>query len=146
LSFNPPIYNRNENDRIRSIQVDHLLISPAGIFVIETKNWSEESINNLSLRSPIAQIKRASFAIFSIANGTRSGRGLVVHHWGAKHIPVRNVVVLMNHKPFGEFQHAKVLRLNELLRYIENFPPIFTRSETERIANDLLRLAGIRQN
>ncbi|WP_416224139.1 nuclease-related domain-containing protein [Thiohalophilus sp.] len=38
MEFNPPIYNKRENDRIFSIQIDHLLISKSGIFLLETKN------------------------------------------------------------------------------------------------------------
>ena len=37
LKFNPPIYNKRENDRIYSIQIDHLLVCPSGIFILETK-------------------------------------------------------------------------------------------------------------
>ena len=37
LNFNPPIFNKRENDRIYSIQIDHLLCQ-AGVFVLETKN------------------------------------------------------------------------------------------------------------
>ncbi len=37
LKFNPPIYNRNTNDKIFSIQIDHLLISKSGIYILETK-------------------------------------------------------------------------------------------------------------
>lgn len=83
LSFNPPIFNKRENDRIYSIQIDHLLICQAGIFIIETKNWSEQSIENLDLRSPVEQIKRASFALFVFLNSD-SNQGLVSHHWGSK--------------------------------------------------------------
>lgn len=37
LSFSRPIFYRKHNQRIYSIQIDHLLISKAGIFIIETK-------------------------------------------------------------------------------------------------------------
>jgi hypothetical protein len=39
--FHPPIYNRQQNDYIKSVQIDHILLSPSGIFLIETKNWSQ---------------------------------------------------------------------------------------------------------
>ena len=32
--------DKTEKDRIFSIQIDHLLLSNSGIFIIETKNWS----------------------------------------------------------------------------------------------------------
>ncbi|RZK14773.1 MAG: NERD domain-containing protein, partial [Flavobacterium sp.] len=83
-SFQPPIYYRQGNEHIKTIQIDHLLISPAGVFLIETKNWSEKSLNSVNLRSPIEQIKRASFALFKIlsAGGLSSTLVLNEHHWG----------------------------------------------------------------
>lgn len=41
VSFFPAIYNRQDNDYIKSVQIDHILVGPSGIFLIETKNWSE---------------------------------------------------------------------------------------------------------
>ncbi len=41
LHINPPIRYKKDNSWIQSIQIDHLLISKAGIFILETKNWSK---------------------------------------------------------------------------------------------------------
>jgi hypothetical protein len=60
ISFSAPIYNRQEKNYIKSIQIDHILVAPSGIFLIETKNWNDESLRNLSLHSPVQQIKRTS--------------------------------------------------------------------------------------
>jgi hypothetical protein len=142
LSFHPPIYNRQENDYIKSIQIDHLLITPSGIFLIETKNWSEKSLASLDLRSPVQQIKRTNFALFKILTGDISSDRvrLKQHHWGDRKIPVKNLIVLTNSKPKEEFQHVKVLTVNELLGYIKYFKPMFTNAETEAIASYLLNL------
>lgn len=140
LSFNPPIYNKSENDRITSIQADHLLIASSGVFLIETKNWSEESMNSLDLRSPVSQLKRTSYALFTLLNSDASF--LNHHHWGKKKIPIKNLLVLMNRKPQEEFQYVKVLTLNQLLGYIQYFQPLFTGMETKRIAEELIRLSG----
>lgn len=141
LSFNPPIYNRSENDHIKSIQIDHLLIAPSGVFLIETKNWSEQSLNNASLRSPGSQLKRTNFALYIVLNKKNEGLGLNQHHWGKKKITIKNLLVFINQKPPGEFQYIKTLTLHQLLGYIKYFPPIFTRGETENIANELLSLS-----
>ncbi len=141
LFFTPPIYNRQENDHIKSIQVDHLLIAPSGIFLIETKNWSEQSLNSLNLRSPISQLKRTNFALFTVLTGRTGNLSLNQHHWGKKKIPLRSLLILTNQKPREEFQYVKVLTLNELLNYIKYFPPIFTRNETANIADDLVSLS-----
>jgi len=140
ISFRKAIYYRQENAYIKSIQVDHLLISPSGIFIIETKNWSEESINNLSLRSPVEQIRRSSFVLFKILSEKSSNTffSFNTHHWGARKIPIRNLVVLINRKPKEEFQYVKILTLNELAGYVKYFKPIFSNEETEEIAKYLI--------
>lgn len=136
MSFNPPIYNRNEDDRIYSIQIDHLLINRSGVFVLETKNWSKQSIESLDLRSPVKQIKRSSYALFVVLNKNREGAhfNLKTHHWGTKQIPVRNVVVMINEKPKEKFQHVAIKCLNELTSYVNYFEPIFTEEEVKSIS------------
>ena len=143
LSFSRPIYNRQENDHIRSIQIDHLLVSPFGVFLIETKNWSHQSLNNLSLRSPVQQIKRTNFALYKMLSGEIPGLlNLNQHHWGERKIPIKNLIVLTNHKPNEEFQYVKILTLSELLSYIKYFKPSFSSMETQVIAKYLLNLTN----
>ncbi len=149
LSLKPPIYNRQENDYIRSIQIDHILVSPSGIFLIETKNWSEESIHNLSLRSPVEQIKRTNFALFKILFKeitNHNNLNLHQHHWGDRKIPIRNLIVLTNQKPKEEFQYVKILTLHELLNYIKYFKPTFSSKETQEIAYYLQSLINASDN
>ncbi len=142
LSFHPAIYNRQENDYIKSIQIDHLLVTPSGIFLIETKNWSEKSLASLDLRSPVQQVKRTSFALFKLLTDDISNDRvkLDLHHWGDRKIPIKNLIVLRNLKPNEEFQYVKLLTLNELLGYIRYFKPVFTSVETQAIASYLLNL------
>jgi Nuclease-related domain len=144
VSFSPAIYNRQENDYIKSIQIDHLLVAPSGIFLIETKNWSEKSLGNFNLRSPVQQIKRTSFVLFKLLNNEMSNVRLRLdkHHWGDKKISIKNLIVLINTKPKEEFQYVKVVTLNELLGYINYFKPTFSSNETERIAEFLLKING----
>lgn len=47
---------------------------------------------------------------------------------------------MTNTKPKVEFQYVKVLTLNELLSYIKFFNPIYSNTETQRIAEFLLRI------
>lgn len=142
VSFSSAIYNRLEREYIRSVQIDHILIAPSGIFLIETKNWSEQSLENLSLRSPVEQIMRTSFALFKLLNNELKDNHLYLdmHHWGNRKISIRNLIVLINKKPKEEFQHVKILTLNELLGYINYFKPIFSSIETQRIADFLINI------
>lgn len=139
--FYPALYSRKDNDYIKSIQIDHVLISRAGIFIIETKNWSEKSISNLNFHSPIKQITRANYGLFKIISNGLSNSSLRLdhHHWGDRKIPIRNLIVLINSRPVEEFQFVKILTLTELLPYIEYFRPIFSVKETQSIANYLIK-------
>lgn len=138
LEFSPPIYNKRKDDRIYSIQIDHLLVCEAGIFILETKNWSQQSVKNIDLRSPVQQIMRSSYALFVLLNSqSRHNIDLESHHWGRKQIPVKNLIVMTNAKPKEEFKHVKVLALQDLNRYVTYFDPIFNSAEIESICNYL---------
>lgn len=138
LKFNPPIYNKNTNDRIFSIQIDHLLISKSGIYILETKNWSKKSVESLDLRSPVEQITRTSYALFLILNDSKIR--LTEHHWGDKQIPIRNIIVMINEKPKADFKYVKVKSIRELNKYLTYFEPIFNENEINRIAKYLLQI------
>ena len=143
LRFHPALHNRQEKDHIKSIQIEHLLVTSAGVFLIETKkNWSENSVASLDLGSPVQQVKRRNFALFRVLTESISdGRiRLGTHHWGDRKIPIRNLIVLTNSKPTEEFQYVKILTVRELHGYIKYFKPIFTNEETQAIARYLLRL------
>lgn len=142
FSLNPPIFNKKNNDRIYSIQIDHLLITNAGIFILETKNWSKESIGRLDLRSPIEQIQRTNYALFILLNSYESVGSEILkqHHWGKRELPIKNVIAMINNKPKGKFKHVAIKKLSELNRYISYFEPIFNDSEIKKISALLRRL------
>lgn len=142
VSFSPAIYNRQEDEYIKSVQIDHILVAPSGIFLIETKNWSEKSLTNLDLRSPVQQIKRTNFLLFKLLNNEISNYHLRLdrHHWGEKKISIRNLIVMTNTKPREEFQFVKILTVDELIRYVKYFKPVFSNNETQRIADFLIAI------
>ena len=138
VKFYPPLYNKREDEHIYSIQIDHLLVCEAGIFILETKNWSEQSIKNIDLRSPIQQIMRSSYALFVLLNGrSRHSINLKTHHWDSKQIPVKNIIVMTNAKPKEEFKHVKVLSLKDLNRYVTYFDPLFNSADIQSICDHL---------
>jgi hypothetical protein len=138
-TFERPLYHKEQKTKINTIQIDHVIVSPAGVFLIETKNWSKESVQNLSLRSPIAQIQRTSFALFILLNRTANFK-IIPHHWGERKIPIKSLIVMINNKPAAEFQYVKVLTLNELLGYIKHFKPSLTTEGVQEIADYLLKI------
>lgn len=139
LRLNPPIYNKKTKDRICSIQIDHLLVCRSGVFLLETKNWSERSIESLDLRSPVEQVLRTSYALFVLLNGRSRSRYVQLdeHHWGSKKLPIRNVIVMTNAKPRTVFNHVKILSLRELNGYIRYFDPVLNDLEVRSISESL---------
>lgn len=139
-SFASPIYDRKNDDRIYSVQIDHIVVGPTGIYLIETKNWSKDSIENLNLFSPIKQLQRHGFAMFVLLNqAAEDGRmRSFSDHWGDKKISLKNIICMINHKPQQEFQYVKVLSLRELTRYISYGKQTYSEDEIEDLADYLL--------
>ena len=138
VDFEKPLYNKKLKQRIHSIQIDHLLITSAGIFIIETKNWSQKSIHSYSMRSPIQQVRRTSYALFVLLNSesSESRFRLKKHHWDVRsNIPIRSLVVMINNKPKEKFKYVEVKQLKELNSYIKYFDPIFEPDEVSRITD-----------
>lgn len=140
-TFQNPI--RYNGEYIKSIQIDHLLITLSGIFLIETKNWSSDSINNLDLRSPVQQVLRTNYALFKLLSEkvSQSNWGFNKQNWGNRKIPIKNIIVFTNTAPHEQFQFIKILSLKELLPYIQYFTPNFTQNEVQIITNSLLQLS-----
>jgi hypothetical protein len=134
IEFATPLYFKQEDQYISSVQIDHLLITQAGVFVIETKNWSERTASNDVIFSPINQVRRAGFALYVLLSDPSVILGRD-HLWGTQKIPVRNLVVFTGHKPLGEFQYVKVLGLNELEGYVKYFKPIYSVEDAQLIAD-----------
>lgn len=139
FSFTKAIYSKQDRQYIKSIQIDHLLISPSGIFLIEAKNWSKESLMNPNLYSPVQQIRRTNFALFKILSDNSHFK-LGRHRLGERKIPIRNLIVLINNKPREEFRYVKILTLDELLGYINYFKPSLSNKETQEISNYLMKV------
>lgn len=138
LNFSDPIYYKKQDDWIYSTQIDHLLISRAGIFLIETKNWSRKSVDTISLRSPIKQIQRSNFALYIYIS---ENIFLNEHHWGEQAIPIRNLLVMINNKPKEKFKFVTVKLLNELNGYINYFEPVLSEKQVDRITS-LLKIGN----
>jgi predicted XRE-type DNA-binding protein len=143
VSFSPAIYHKKQQEYIKSIQIDHVLVAPSGIFLIETKNWSEASLDNISLRSPVEQLRRSGFAFFTLLNNDKRHVPLFLnkHHWGDKKIPIKSLIVFINSKPKEEFKFVKILTLKELTGYIQYFEPVFSVEETRHVAEFLVQWA-----
>jgi hypothetical protein len=136
--FSRGIYQKRNDDWIYSVQIDHIVVGPTGIFIIETKNWSRVSINNEDLFSPVRQVGRAQHALYCYLNDlTKKGYLYSFqHHWGPLQISPRSIVLTLNQPIEQEFQHVKILSLKALVNYIGFGTKIFSESQV----NDLVKV------
>jgi hypothetical protein len=137
-SFHRPLHMKSEDDWIYSIQLDHVVVGPTGVFVIETKYWSPKSIANNNLFSPVKQLRRGGFALFVlINNGIREYRAFN-NHWGAAQISVGNILLMMNATTNEQFQFVKILTESSLLDFITRRPETLSNEQVRCLVEDVL--------
>lgn len=139
LRLVPPLRSE-EGPRFRC-QADHVVVGPPGVFNIETKNWSQQSIRNLDLRSPVQQIRLTGKALYRDINRAIRNRGIRIakHHWGDRSVRVRNILAMVGAMPNTEFQYVKMVSLKRLKGYIEYFEPALDADEVEGVAEWILQ-------
>jgi len=138
--FSRWLHNKNSGDWIRSIQADHVVVGPSGVFVVETKNWSNDSVHSLDLYSPVEQVGRTSYALFLLLNRPIN-QGLFNNfnnHWGSKRISVHSIILMVNKTPNQQFQYVKVLSLGNVCKYINYSRQELDGNEVTEVANYLL--------
>ncbi|MBK6879263.1 MAG: NERD domain-containing protein [Elusimicrobia bacterium] len=95
---------------LQSAQIDHLVLSPAGVFVIETKRWSKHFVESGDYHDPFDQIRRAAYLCY---DELREAFGK---------IHVRSVIACAGELPSApEGSYVKVLPVDELVGYISWF-------------------------
>lgn len=137
ISFSRPLYEPRSNQRIYSIQADHVVVAPSGIFLIETKNWSRGTENLNSGFSAFDQIKRTNFALYCYFNPVP--RGIFSFFVKTKKIKIRSILLMTGHKIEETDQYVKVLSLSQLRGYIEYFKDELT---DKQMQDALSRLVG----
>lgn len=120
MTFQNAIYNKNTHKYIKSIQIDHVVIGPTGIYLIETKNWTEQTVNNEDIYSPIEQLTRSQYVTYLLLNPHNSKNRLRSFHthWGTHKITPKSILLMTNFKPRAEFPYIKILSLFQLNSYI----------------------------
>ena len=115
------------NEYVRSSQVDHIVVGPKGIFLIETKNWTPQTLQQ-TRRLPHYQIDRANF-IFYILRINKFRRKF----------PIYNIVVTLRNLPIVNYQYVKQLSVKELNSHISTRQGFLSESEINQVVNWLKR-------
>jgi len=120
LSANRWYYYNKQH--LKTAQLDHVVVGPGGIFVIETKNWSRKFVEKGDFFDPYEQIARAAF----LCHKTLKGSGVPAK--------TRGIIATKTRLPTKpKDSYTKILRPDELCSYIRLFKPQITPAEVESV-------------
>jgi len=103
LSFSRSIRWKKYNEYVKSCQIDHVVVGPSGIFLLETKNWSAKTLRTARF-TPHHQIERAGYIFYIKA----------INLFRRK-IPIQNIVVTLGRVPKYKHQYVQQLSVKEFL-------------------------------
>ncbi len=148
---NLPPYNRGN--------IDHIVLSPKGVFAIETKNhrgkitcygdeWliryrgknrgSTEREFNFTLGSPSAQVRNNAFRIKTVIESLEPLRNKRIWVQGIVVFPNKDAELDKNELP----SNVEVFYMNELSNFLKNYQgKQFSVEEMELVENEILRQA-----
>ncbi|MGA2121505.1 MAG: nuclease-related domain-containing protein [Methanoregula sp.] len=91
LYFQKAIHWRERNEYIKNCQIDHIVVGPTGIILVETKNWKASDIE-LKSDNLTHQVRRASLALWYY---------LKDYYQRGSSPKIQNVIVSMKGSPTG---------------------------------------------
>lgn len=95
---------------LMSAQIDHVVLTPAGVFVIETKCWSDRFVQSGDFYNPFDQVNRASYLCYDLLR-ERFGK-----------TRVRSIIACVGSLPDApRDSYIKVVRPESMNSYISGF-------------------------
>jgi hypothetical protein len=103
---------------LMSAQIDHVVLTPAGVFVVETKRWSHRFMESGDFYNPFDQVSRASYLCYD----------LLRESFGKTR--VRSIIACVGSLPDApRDSYIKVVRPESMNSYISGFRNIELASE-----------------
>ena len=135
-----------DGKNLKTAQIDHLIVGPSGIYVIETKNWGEAYVKKVffsNTYTPYHQIKRGSYVVYRYLNAAKYGNifSKIGYRLKGQEFKVKSIIAITNSKiPIRKEGHVKVLYASQLPDYINNGYTFLPRELVQDIASKLNRL------
>lgn len=110
---------------LKSSQIDHLVVSPVGIFIIEVKFWNKKFIETNNYFSPYEQVERASKLCWFLLKDD------------FEQVKTRCIIAYKDSIPHKDSSFVKVLKLPYVNQYItgDYFQTIFTDAQLHKLVN-----------
>ena len=112
---------------LRSAQMDVVVVSTKGVFLIEVKNWSDDYVKNYKKLSPYEQADRAGLVLWI------SLKPII------KNIRVTNVLLSIqdNMQYNNNYRAVFVSSLEKINGFLENREEVLSEKEVKKIVDDL---------
>jgi len=133
-------YIKFNGSYLKSAQIDHLVVGPTGVYVIETKNWGEkyiQSVFNDGSYTPYDQIKRSGYLVYRYLNNNKYGGTLQKIHYNLAEdeVKIKSIIAVTGSRiPCEKNGYIKVLSHNSVSRYICNRNQILTDETVDKLA------------
>lgn len=117
---------RFEGKPVLTAQLDHVIVGPTGLYLVETKCWSRQSANNPSYLDPYEQVGRAGLLLHCLlknADLPNKVSNLIASHQD-----------MSNRRPRG---FTRVIPPHGIARYVMNRRPVLAPSEIARLTHYL---------
>lgn len=112
--------------------VDHIVVGPTGVYVINAKNWANVSLRKGGLYS----FNRSRGEALERLEKERLSVGIFIHESAAP-VPVKGLLVFtQGFQTDGSFPYAATLK--DLCARIQNGPQVLTSHQVERVVSTLL--------
>lgn len=120
-------------DHRQSAQIDHLVVGPTGVFVIEDKRWSANFAVNGHYYDPLEKVKWAGKLCYRLLSGFIGSR-----------LKVRQIIATSGSLPSKPpDSYAKVLAPERVCGYIQWFQPILDDGDIRTVVSVLQRLCPV---
>jgi len=115
---------------LKSAQIDHLVITPAGVFVIETKNWSKEFTEHGNYFDPYQQVKRASYLCYKILGSPNSSlkvKNIIAYRGNIPQKQNNSFVKVLHFQKVNDYilwhkeKKFSIAEINQLISYLRVF-------------------------
>lgn len=132
IEFDRPYLDHDVNEWVCNAQIDHVVVGTTGIFAIESKYWSTETVSKMKndeLYSPLAQAQRNSKALWKFIEEecdteyslpvqaviALCGSGSIRGNWRVRAIPVEK----LSHFISRYNRKSSYLTINEIRDVVE---------------------------
>ncbi|ABE51671.1 Protein with nuclease-related domain [Methanococcoides burtonii DSM 6242] len=136
-------YIKFNGSSLKSAQIDHLVVGPTGVFVIETKNWSKnytQTVFNEGSYTPYDQIQRSSYIVYRYLNDNKYGNAIqkTYHNLANSEVKVKSILAITGSTiPFEKHRFVRVARYNQIPSHIEKSKWLLTTAHINKIASKL---------